>query len=443
MLSAESMGPQRRPQDRPAAPPADKPPAVGRALARRRAPRRSFEHRRRRGPAAPALRPGARARLRHPITTPGTTRTPSAVPPGRPSRARCLEVTGHPTKELITDRVMLEAARLLGFTDRQRQRGHVRDRLRRPALLLARVQAPSRRGADRLPRAPTRPIALRARTSPYIGDRMPYAVPGRWASSVVNGGFSPLRHVWSARIRRGRVRAGAPRGGDVRRSGAGSAGRAQARAQALRRAAVRRPPSREAVVAFLRRDRRARPAGAAPAAGWRSAATSRACSTSWACAAAGRLFKYFTGPDVHRVLAVGRGVVRDPSRSPTSSPELDRRRHVARPSTTASRTGCPRTYRTRSTRSRTTERWDLVVAHTRHFLPDPDRPRATSRSSTPTGTCTRRFYAAVESATCSPAAWWSWPRTARGSDPQPLRADDPRGRRRAPSWSIRARTSAL
>ena len=38
------------------------------------------------------------------------------VPQAALSRALS-EVTGHPTKELITDRVMLEAARLLGFTD--------------------------------------------------------------------------------------------------------------------------------------------------------------------------------------------------------------------------------------------------------------------------------------------------------------------------------------
>jgi AraC family transcriptional activator of pobA len=40
-----------------------------------------------------------------------------AVPQAALSRALA-EVTGHPTKELITDRVMLEAARLLRFTDR-------------------------------------------------------------------------------------------------------------------------------------------------------------------------------------------------------------------------------------------------------------------------------------------------------------------------------------
>jgi AraC family transcriptional activator of pobA len=39
-----------------------------------------------------------------------------AVPPAQLSRALA-HVTGKPTKQLVTDRVMLEAARLLGFTD--------------------------------------------------------------------------------------------------------------------------------------------------------------------------------------------------------------------------------------------------------------------------------------------------------------------------------------
>jgi AraC family transcriptional activator of pobA len=42
--------------------------------------------------------------------------TALAVPPAALSRA-LTEVTGRPTKELVTDRVMLEAARLLRFTD--------------------------------------------------------------------------------------------------------------------------------------------------------------------------------------------------------------------------------------------------------------------------------------------------------------------------------------
>ena len=40
-----------------------------------------------------------------------------AVPAARCSRARWRSVTGRTTKQLITDRVMLEAARLLRFTD--------------------------------------------------------------------------------------------------------------------------------------------------------------------------------------------------------------------------------------------------------------------------------------------------------------------------------------
>jgi AraC family transcriptional activator of pobA len=39
-----------------------------------------------------------------------------AVPPAALSRA-LVQVTGRPTKELVTDRVMLQAARLLRFTD--------------------------------------------------------------------------------------------------------------------------------------------------------------------------------------------------------------------------------------------------------------------------------------------------------------------------------------
>ena len=49
-------------------------------------------------------------------TTPRTTRTRSRSPPAALSRALG-EVTGRSTKELVTDRVMLEAARLLRFTD--------------------------------------------------------------------------------------------------------------------------------------------------------------------------------------------------------------------------------------------------------------------------------------------------------------------------------------
>jgi len=65
-----------------------------------------------------------------------------AVPPATLSRALA-EVTGRTTKELITDRVMLEAARLLRFHGPHRQRGRLPRRLHRPALLLTRVQAAS------------------------------------------------------------------------------------------------------------------------------------------------------------------------------------------------------------------------------------------------------------------------------------------------------------
>ncbi len=58
-----------------------------------------------------------RGRLRRATTTPPT--TPTRSPSRAPALARALvELTGRTTKELITDRVMLEAARLLRFSDR-------------------------------------------------------------------------------------------------------------------------------------------------------------------------------------------------------------------------------------------------------------------------------------------------------------------------------------
>ena len=57
------------------------------------------------------------------------------------------------TKELVTDRVMLEAARLLRFTDLSVGEVAFRVGIGRPALLLAGVQAPLRRGADGLSQA--------------------------------------------------------------------------------------------------------------------------------------------------------------------------------------------------------------------------------------------------------------------------------------------------
>ena len=79
------------------------------------------------------------------------------VPAAALSRALA-HVTGRATKDLITERVMLEAARLLRFTDLAVERGRPPRRLRRPALLLARVQAPPRRVAAGLPRPRAREV---------------------------------------------------------------------------------------------------------------------------------------------------------------------------------------------------------------------------------------------------------------------------------------------
>ena len=74
------------------------------------------DDRRRRGPAAPALHPPARARLpRAPRRRALRGRARHAA---RGPSARALsQVTGRSTKELVTDRVMLEAAWLLRYTD--------------------------------------------------------------------------------------------------------------------------------------------------------------------------------------------------------------------------------------------------------------------------------------------------------------------------------------
>ena len=99
--------------------------------------------RRRRRPAPPPLRAPARGGTSPATTTPRTTRKRCAVPGAALARALA-GVTGRTTKELILDRVMLEAARLLRFTELTV--GEVARRAARgPALLLARVQAPPRR----------------------------------------------------------------------------------------------------------------------------------------------------------------------------------------------------------------------------------------------------------------------------------------------------------
>ena len=78
--------------------------------------RGAARRRRRRRPAAPALRRRGSRRTSPPTTTPPTTRTRSPCP--RAALARALaRLTGRTTKELVLDRVMLEAARLLRFTD--------------------------------------------------------------------------------------------------------------------------------------------------------------------------------------------------------------------------------------------------------------------------------------------------------------------------------------
>jgi hypothetical protein len=90
----------------------------------------------------PALRRRARAAARRPV-------------------ARARAATGRTTKELVMDRVMLEAARLLAFTDRPVGEISHRTGLRGSPVLLAQLQAPPRRGPHGLPRA-----AARARPEP-------------------------------------------------------------------------------------------------------------------------------------------------------------------------------------------------------------------------------------------------------------------------------------
>ena len=97
-----------------------------------------------------------------PTTTPRTTPTRSRCR-RRPCRTRSAVVAGKSTKELVTDRVMLEAARLLRFTDRTHRRDRLPDGLRRPAVLLARVQAP--------PRASRRPPSATARAASRRTER--------------------------------------------------------------------------------------------------------------------------------------------------------------------------------------------------------------------------------------------------------------------------------
>ena len=109
-----------------------------------------------------------RGRLRPPPRRRRTTPTRSASRAAALSRALA-HVTGRSTKELVTDRVMLEAARLLRFTDLTVQEIATAAGLPRPAVLLARVQAP--------PRARRRMAYRDARAagSPCIGDVVPFA----------------------------------------------------------------------------------------------------------------------------------------------------------------------------------------------------------------------------------------------------------------------------
>ena len=77
------------------------------------------------------------------------------VPQAALSRALA-RVTGRATKELITDRADARGRAAAAVHRPDGRRDRVPRRLRRPALLLARVQAPPRRGADGLPRAGAR-----------------------------------------------------------------------------------------------------------------------------------------------------------------------------------------------------------------------------------------------------------------------------------------------
>ena len=88
------------------------------------------------------------------------------VPAAALSRALA-QVTGRATKDLITERVMLEAARLLRFTDLSVGEVAQRVGLRGPAVLLARVQAPPRR-------ARRRPTASARAGSPWMRDVLPF-----------------------------------------------------------------------------------------------------------------------------------------------------------------------------------------------------------------------------------------------------------------------------
>ena len=101
--------------------------------------------------ALPPLRRAARARIRSHHDA-AQYADALAVPPRRSSRA--LGDGDRPHDQAARHRPRdAGGGRLLRFTDLTRRRGRVPRRLRGPAVFLARVQAPLRRGAERLPRA--------------------------------------------------------------------------------------------------------------------------------------------------------------------------------------------------------------------------------------------------------------------------------------------------
>jgi len=84
-----------------------------------------------------------------------------AVPASALSQA-LTQASGRSTKELVTERVMDEAARLLRFSDRSVSEIAYLTGFRRPALLLPRLQASVRCGSVGLPRPGARPGCLTA-----------------------------------------------------------------------------------------------------------------------------------------------------------------------------------------------------------------------------------------------------------------------------------------
>ena len=65
-----------------------------------------------------------------------------------------MRLSGRTTKQLILDRVLLEAARLLRFSDLSREGDRRAARLHRPVRVQQGLQAPARRGAAGLPQPP-------------------------------------------------------------------------------------------------------------------------------------------------------------------------------------------------------------------------------------------------------------------------------------------------